>query len=192
MKTTKKLLVVVSVLTVLVGISGTASAKSSWEDFFTRDEAKTIKNMVKESIIHEFENPDGDWKKLISSKMIKNGAIDAEKVGDEIVKQKIFSATAPNSAAGADFSVCDSVDTDECSYYDDVTIPEIDVSKAVDAYVIYEVDDANWKSDTGFGVTYQFMNNIKIRSGHVYVPYGHGDNGVYDGTFTDYRVIVNY
>ncbi|MDX9913345.1 MAG: hypothetical protein RBS77_02070 [Candidatus Moranbacteria bacterium] len=173
-------------LIALFVVTSGAEAKSNWDQYFSVDEAKAIKNMVKKSIINEFENPDGDWKEIIGSKLLKDGVIDADKVGDDIAKKKIYTGTYPSSINDADKVVCDDVDVDECDYYLKISIPEIDVNDSP-LISLYEKDeylgDNIWHED-----------DVSFEDGYAYSKYATSDGGVLDSSEfgEEYKIIISY
>lgn len=177
-----------------------AEAKSNWDQYFSVEEAKSIKNMVKKSILSEFENPDGDWKKLIGSKMlkdgsidvnkIKDGAIDVNKVSEDVVKRKIYTGTYPSSVEVADKAIHDDADLDEYDYFIKIAAPEIDASN-VPLLNLYEKNEYSSQIGSSAWATGEVSY---IDDGYIYLVYAYADDGITESEKfgNQYKVVVGY
>ncbi len=76
----KMLLLGVLSLTFSLFAFNTASAKYNWADYFSRDEAKSIKKMTRKSVKNKLKKPGKSWKNILSGKVLKDGAISGDKI----------------------------------------------------------------------------------------------------------------
>ena len=154
-------------------------AATNWADYFTNDEASTIKKMVDKYIRSEIEDDEKKWK----------GVIGKQQVDNSVAKKKIYTGTYPSSIDDADITDCDEEDEDECSYYAKVHISEINIDKLPQVYIYEEETD----DDFGSGVMNPGFVG-KLSDGYVFLHYASSDNGSVDFDRFDetYIIVVFY
>lgn len=175
----KKALMLVIIVAISIIAIPKAQAATNWADYFTKDEASSIKKMVDKYIRGQIDDNEKEWKGVIGKKQVDNS----------IAKKKIYTGTYPSSIDDADITDCDEEDIDECGYYVKVHISEIDIDKLPQVYIYEEETD----DDFGSGVVNpDFVG--KLSDEYAYLNYANSDNGIVDfERFNEtYKVVVFY
>ncbi len=175
----KKILMLAIILAVSIIAIPKTQAATNWADYFTKDEASSIKKMVDKYIRGQIDDNEKEWK----------GVIGKKQVDDSVAKKKIHTGTYPSSIDDADVTSCDEEDIDECNYYVKVHISEIDIDKLPQVYIYEEETD----EDFGSGVVNpDFVG--KLSDGYAFLNYANSDNGEigFDKFNETYKVVVFY
>ncbi|MDH4330263.1 MAG: hypothetical protein OEV93_01805 [Candidatus Moranbacteria bacterium] len=162
-------------------VPGNAQAKSDWKNYFSTEESKAIKKMVKKSILNELDNPDDDWK----------GAISKKAVGSSIAKRKVYTGTyVANSAANATYY--DS-EEDVTYYYQRIDSPEIEISEM--PLVFLMTRDSSMDSTFGAQTWINSGDALRLTDGAIWLHLGyldHTDSSTANSEGESYKLSVSY
>lgn len=181
-------LLVVGIL--VFGVFDKVNASNDWVNYFSQDESDAIKKMVKKSIRNEFKDPDKNWKGIIDTDLIKDGAITTDKLADNAggIKKKIYTLKIECNESFAD-KVIDE-DENEKNYYKKIDIEELNLSNPplVSIYSKNVDDNDDWDNN---GWRIDGMTT-KIEEGKVWIYYATDDGGFHCLSRSDYKVVIGY
>jgi hypothetical protein len=175
----KKTLILAMIVAVLIIAIPKTQAATNWADYFTKDEAASIKKMVDKYIRGQIDDNEKEWKGVIGNKQVDKS----------IAKKKIYTGTYPSSISDADVTSCDEEDIDECNYYVKIHISEIDIDKLPQVYIYEEETDEAFGSGV---VNPDFVGHLSNE--YAFLNYANSDGGEVDfERFGEtYRVVVFY
>ena len=158
-----------------------AKAAFNWADYFTKDEATTIKKMVDKYIRGQIEEDAKNWKGIIGKKQ----------VDDTIVKQKVYTGTINCSESFADDTTASPSDPDEITYYKKISIPEIDLSEIPQVSLYVKITSEDDRSQLGNNLWSN--RTITITDDYAWFSFGDSDTGdPISCSFSEYKILVNY
>ena len=162
-------------------IAPKTNAAVNWADYFTKDEATTIKKMVDTYIRGQIDDNAKNWKGLIGSKQ----------VDDSIAKRKVYTGTIANDISIADKTAVD--DENYTYYFKLISVPEFSLDSDASNIVIYINDNrvSRLLGETVWVAVGGSYTNLK--NGYVWINYAsksESGNPSYD--VSDYKIIVTY
>ncbi len=180
MNKTKRIALFAVVSLFAVSTAATVSAGSNWEDYFSRSEAKSIKKMVKKSLLNELEDPDKEWKGIIGEKL----------VGDDIAKKKVITGTAPALDKADKILQKDSYG--DKRYYIKISVPEIKASEAPQISLHTKVLESSADYALSPGNIWEENSIAGYEDGAVWIKFADEDNDYDIYSIKDYRLVISY
>lgn len=191
----KKKLVVIAIASVAIGAvmftSQAKAASSSWKEYFSENEANSLKKYVAEYIREQLKNNNKDWKGVISAKELDNGTINADKVDNTIAKKKIYTGSVTCDKSFATKTTAPAGDPDELSFYKKIEIPEIRLSDAPMVTLLTKKPSDSVFTQLASDIW--SSNDAVISEGALWLDFANEDNGTGFACFvSDYKIIVTY
>lgn len=189
----KKKLILVAVASVAIGaamFAGQVKASSSWKDYFSENEANSLKKYVAEYIREQLKNNNKDWKGIISAKELDNGTINADKVDSTVAKKKVITLKI-NSLSEADKTTTyeGGIDT---IYWKKISIPEINIENSPNV-IVYEKEDFSYMTESlGSNYWKQYSTDFyPFTDGQMWMHFYDTDE---DDPFApkEFKIVVNY
>jgi len=181
-----KILSLAMILAFSFTIAPKTNAATNWADYFTKDEASSIKKMVDKYIRGQIDDDAKNWK----------GVIGKKQVDDSIAKQKVYTGTITASSSVADYTF---EDGGEHEYWKKISVPELDLSDDDLGVKFYSKVDPNdndiemvglkvvagelWQDNT---------DSIKLADKYIWVNYGDDDDGSDIFSVNEYKIIMKY
>lgn len=188
-----KLKVVFLVVGVLVfGLVGKVEASNDWVNYFSQEESESIKAMVKKSIRNEFKDPDKNWKGIIDTDLIKDGAITADKLANNVggIKKRVYTLKVECNESFAD-KVVEREGGDK-EYYKEIDVNEVDLAD-VPIVSVYYKEDSDYNSFEN-GKWKLGSYDVVIDDKKIWIKYAHYDSGDirFSCSHEDYKIVVGY